>query len=118
MSLAKAVRSRVPNLQNATVHELSSRGPFVAYLRRCAGSLSLSEYFDGVSPGEEVDGVRCEDVERLTFEAGKFDFRPGELTLWTGVNGHGKTTFLSNIMLKVMQAGQKVCLFHLSALLF
>ena len=42
--------------------------------------------------------------------AGKFDFRPGELTLWTGVNGHGKTTFLSNIMLKVMQAGQKVCL--------
>lgn len=73
MSLAKAVRSRVPNLQNARVHELSSRGPFVAYLRRCAGSLSLSEYFDGVSPGEEVDGVRCEDVERLTFEAGTFD---------------------------------------------
>ena len=42
--------------------------------------------------------------------AGKFDFRAGELTLWTGVNGHGKTTFLSNIMLKVMQGGQKVCM--------
>lgn len=42
--------------------------------------------------------------------AGKFDLRPGELTLWTGVNGHGKTTLLSNIMLKVMQRGQKVCI--------
>lgn len=42
--------------------------------------------------------------------AGKFDLRPGELTLWAGVNGHGKTTFLSNVMLKVMQAGQRVCL--------
>jgi SAM-dependent methyltransferase len=73
MSLAKVVRSRIPNLQNARVHELSSRGPFVAYLRRHAGTLSLSEYFDGVGPGEEVEGVRCEDVERLTFEDGKFD---------------------------------------------
>jgi len=41
---------------------------------------------------------------------GKFDLRPGEVTIWAGVNGHGKTTFLSNIMLNVMQAGQKVCL--------
>lgn len=73
MSLAKVVRSRAPNLQNIRVYELSSRGPFVAYLRRHARSLSLSEYLDGVGLGAEVDGVRCEDVERLTFETGKFD---------------------------------------------
>lgn len=41
---------------------------------------------------------------------GKFDLRPGEVTIWAGVNGHGKTTYLSHIMLNVMQAGQKVCL--------
>lgn len=41
---------------------------------------------------------------------GKFDLRPGELTLWAGVNGHGKTTLLSNIMLNVIRGGQKVCL--------
>lgn len=41
---------------------------------------------------------------------GKFDLRPGEVTLWTGVNGHGKTTFLSDVMLRVMSGGQKVCL--------
>jgi twinkle protein len=40
----------------------------------------------------------------------KFDLRPGELTIWAGVNGHGKTTYLSNVMLNVMREGQKVCL--------
>jgi twinkle protein len=41
---------------------------------------------------------------------GKFDLRPGEVTLWAGVNGHGKTTFLSHTMLNVMREGQKVCI--------
>jgi len=40
---------------------------------------------------------------------GKFDLRPSELTLWTGVNGHGKTTLLSNVALNVMGDGEKVC---------
>jgi twinkle protein len=41
---------------------------------------------------------------------GKFDIRPGELTVWAGINKHGKTTFLTNIMLHLMQEGQKVCI--------
>lgn len=41
---------------------------------------------------------------------GKFDLRPGELTIWAGVNGHGKTTYLSHVMLNVMGEGQRVCL--------
>lgn len=45
----------------------------------------------------------------FTKMAGKFDFRPGELTVWAGINKHGKTTLLTNIMLNTMQAGQKVC---------
>lgn len=40
----------------------------------------------------------------------KFDLRKGEVTVWAGINKHGKTTFLSNVMLNVMQAGQKVCI--------
>ena len=39
---------------------------------------------------------------------GAFDLRPGELTLWTGVNGHGKTTFLSHVMLNVMRSAETV----------
>lgn len=38
---------------------------------------------------------------------GKFDLRPGEVTLWAGINGHGKTTLLSQIQLRGMEAGQK-----------
>jgi ABC-type hemin transport system ATPase subunit len=41
--------------------------------------------------------------------AGKFDLRPGEVTLWAGINKHGKTTFLSQVMLNLMREGQKVC---------
>jgi twinkle protein len=41
---------------------------------------------------------------------GKFDFRAGELTVWAGINKHGKTTFLSNVMLNVMQRDKKVCI--------
>ena len=41
---------------------------------------------------------------------GKFDIRPGEVTIWAGVNGHGKTTHLSHVMLNLMRAGQRVCM--------
>ncbi len=44
---------------------------------------------------------------------GKFDLRAGELTLWAGINGHGKTTFVSHAMLNVMRAGHRVCLMSL-----
>jgi twinkle protein len=49
---------------------------------------------------------------RLGFQKAddKFELRPGEVTLWAGVNGHGKTTFLSHTMLNVIRGGQKVCI--------
>lgn len=40
----------------------------------------------------------------------KFALRLGEVTIWAGVNGHGKTTFLSHVMLNLMAGGSKVCL--------
>lgn len=44
---------------------------------------------------------------------GKFELRPGEVTLWAGINKHGKTTLLSQVMLSVMQADKRVCLMSL-----
>lgn len=35
-------------------------------------------------------------------------FRPGELSIWTGINGHGKSQFLGQIALDAMCKGQKV----------
>lgn len=40
--------------------------------------------------------------------ADKFAFRPGELTIWTGYKGHGKSMLLSLILLYVMGKGERV----------
>jgi twinkle protein len=40
----------------------------------------------------------------------KIFFRPDELSVWTGINGHGKSQFLGHIILHVMNQGGKVCI--------
>ena len=39
-----------------------------------------------------------------------FQMRPGEVTLWAGINGHGKTLVTSQIALHLMVQTQKVCI--------
>ena len=39
-----------------------------------------------------------------------FHFRPGEVTLWAGQNGHGKTGLVSQIMLSLIGQEQKICI--------
>ena len=40
----------------------------------------------------------------------KIRFRPSELSVWTGINGHGKTQFLGHLMLGLMKQGARVCI--------
>jgi twinkle protein len=40
-----------------------------------------------------------------------FDFRPGELTVWTGYNGHGKSLLLSQVQLGLMAQGERFVVF-------
>lgn len=37
-------------------------------------------------------------------------FRPHELSVWTGINGHGKSQFLGFLLLHFMQKGARVCI--------
>lgn len=37
-------------------------------------------------------------------------FRPYEFSVWTGINGHGKSQFLGHIVLDMMKQGARVCL--------
>ncbi len=39
------------------------------------------------------------------------EFRPGEYTCWTGINGHGKSLMLSQVELGLMQQGERVMVF-------
>jgi twinkle protein len=40
-----------------------------------------------------------------------FEFRPGELTVWTGINGHGKSLMLSQVQLGLMAQGERFMVF-------
>lgn len=73
MSLGRVLCDEVSDLEGMRIYELSSRGPLFEFLRRRAGQFTFSEYFDDVPPGEEKDGVPCQDVQRLTHPDGAFD---------------------------------------------
>ena len=68
-----ALRDRVPDLAGRDVCEFSARGPLAEFLKRTAKTAALSEYFADVEPGTYLDGVRCEDVQRLTYADASFD---------------------------------------------
>lgn len=40
-----------------------------------------------------------------------FEFRHGELTVWTGYNGHGKSLILNQILISVLSFGERMCVF-------
>jgi SAM-dependent methyltransferase len=73
LSLGAILRKLHPHARGLRVLELSARGPLVNYLRRSGALLTTSEFLDGVEPGSERDGVRCEDVQRLSFADNSFD---------------------------------------------
>ncbi len=40
-----------------------------------------------------------------------FEFRPGETTVWTGYNGHGKSLILNQVLIGLMNQGERACVF-------
>lgn len=38
-------------------------------------------------------------------------FRPGETTIWTGYNGHGKSLVLNQVLLGLFEQGQRACIY-------
>jgi len=73
MSLVAVLKQLVPDLNDKSVYELSSRGPLIEFLRKNAGQLTFSEYFDDVPPGAIWNDIQCQDIERLTYCDCSFD---------------------------------------------
>lgn len=73
LALLAALAVHVGNLSGLDAYELSSGGAVLAHLRRHCHSVAASELLEGVAPGTVRDGIRCEDVQRLTFAGGSFD---------------------------------------------
>ena len=69
----RSLRAATVSLRGMRIHELGASGSIHDQLRRLP-DFSCSELFDGVEPGRlGPGGVRCEDVERLTFADETFD---------------------------------------------
>jgi SAM-dependent methyltransferase len=60
----------LPGWEDSAIHESSPTNDFIS---RYARHYSRSYLFDDVSPGQERDGDRCENLERLTFDDETFD---------------------------------------------
>lgn len=73
LSLGLVLQRQVADLAALDVCELSARGPLSEHLRRVSRSYSGSEYFEDCASGSIRDGVRCEDVQRLSYADASFD---------------------------------------------
>ena len=61
-----------------------------------------------------LDWMYTPNVEQLAYLPwakcrDQFAFRQGEVTLWAGINGHGKSLITGQLALSLMGQGQKVC---------
>ena len=56
-------------------------------------------------------GMPTDPVLQLDTEMDWFHFRRKEYTCWTGINGHGKSLMLDQILLGLMKQGEKVVMF-------
>jgi SAM-dependent methyltransferase len=59
-----------PSWPASVVHESSPSNDFI---RRHCTHYSSSYYFEGIAPGTEHQGTRCENLEKLTFDDDTFD---------------------------------------------
>ena len=71
LSLGHALHDR--DLSAVDACELSARGPLVRFLRSRVRLLATSEFLEGVERGASHGGVRCEDVQQLTYPDASFD---------------------------------------------
>ena len=86
---------------------------FAAYLRDTDAKQKVrpaSEFVD-----EAKARLRARVSQKRTFLPwpkcnGSFEFRPGEVTLWVGQNGHGKTDMTTQVALSIAGQSEKVCI--------
>ena len=78
---------KLEKLKNGNVYEISAHGALFNFFNKQKKKLNFnfyfSEFLDGWTPGKIYNGIRCENIENLTFEENYFD-----LITSTGVMEH------------------------------
>lgn len=86
---------------------------FTKYLKETDNQTKVkkaSEYIDYIKT--RLRTKKDQKVSFLPWDHTKenFEFRKGEVTLWSGQNGHGKSLMTSQIALSLIGQGEKVCI--------
>ncbi len=72
-ALLRVLESEFPQWRDLRMHESSPCGPASEMIRRqCPGYLA-SQYFPDSPSGSNHDGVRCENLEKMSLNDGEFD---------------------------------------------
>lgn len=75
--------------------------------------VSIADFRDQVKslfyPAEGAHNGAVLRMGRTDFDW--FEFRPGEYSVWTGINGHGKSLMNNQVLLGLMDQGERVCVF-------
>ncbi len=66
-------RSEASTGQTWICVEFSASGPLAEYLRRRSRTSSASEFYADAETGSVRNGIRCEDMQRLTYADASFD---------------------------------------------
>lgn len=68
-AIVKALNKFIPNWRNLVLHESSpGQGGSSKYIKERCSFYSESQYFPNIPNGEYSNGVRCENLEKLTFK--------------------------------------------------
>jgi len=73
LSIGLALAEAVLDWPNMDSCEFSASGPLVDYLRRRSRTFSASEYYANTASGSLRNGIRCEDMQHLTYADASFD---------------------------------------------
>lgn len=73
LALIDALQATVAHWNSIGACELSSSGAVLSFLRQRCREVHCSEYLPGVPAGTMHRGVRCEDVQRLTYADASLD---------------------------------------------
>lgn len=75
--------------------------------------VSIADFRDQVKslfyPASDRDHAPVLRMGKTDFDW--FEFRPGEYSVWTGINGHGKSLMNNQVLLGLMDQGDRVCVF-------
>ena len=87
--------------------DFSTYADLTEHSQRVISSGSYAEDVVSYFWDETIDRGQCPPWEKLT---GRLSFRPAEVTVWSGINGHGKSLALGQTVIGFVQQGKSSCI--------